>query len=63
MRMATDDSKAQSLCGSCSFVREVPGRHAQRYLLCQNPIVADKYPRQPVLVCPGYERTTRASAS
>jgi hypothetical protein len=45
-----------SLCQSCAFVREVKGRHGQRYLLCENPEIAAKYPAQPVLACPGFER-------
>lgn len=36
-------------------MREVHGRHRQRYLLCLNDAIAAKYPRQPVLACTGYE--------
>ena len=45
-----------SLCQICAFVREVKGRHGQTYLLCRNTAIPDKYPRQPVVACPGYER-------
>src|SRR6476659_8817012 len=44
-----------SLCTSCAFVRVVHGRNAMRYLLCRNEAIAEKYPRQPVLACPGYD--------
>jgi hypothetical protein len=46
-----------SLCLSCRFVRTVHGRRGQQYLLCQNVAVPEKYPRQPVLACRGYERS------
>ena len=45
----------QSLCETCAFVRGVQSRRGQRYLLCQNAAIADKYPRQPMLACVGYE--------
>ncbi len=59
MRMTIDSSpdgtrRDSSLCHSCSFMREVAGRHGQRYLLCRNPALDAKYPRQPVLTCAGY---------
>jgi hypothetical protein len=43
-----------SLCASCAFMREVAARRGQCYLLCQNPVIDAKYPRQPVLACGGY---------
>jgi len=43
-----------SLCHTCSFVRVVAGRFDQVYLLCQNDLLAEKYPRQPVRRCEGY---------
>jgi hypothetical protein len=46
-----------SLCLSCAFVRSVTGRRGQRYLLCRNEAIPEKYPRQPVLACSGYQRT------
>jgi hypothetical protein len=46
---------AKSLCLSCLFVRTVRGRGGQQYLLCRNEAVGEKYPRQPVLTCCGYE--------
>ena len=49
------DSSPESLCSSCRFVRTVRGRHGQEYLLCRNDAVPEKYPRQPVLSCHGYE--------
>jgi len=51
----TPRSAGVSLCPTCAFVREVRGRHEQRYLLCRNPVVEAKYPRQPVTECVGYE--------
>jgi hypothetical protein len=35
-------------------MRLVHGRRGQRYLLCENDAIAEKYPRQPVLACPGF---------
>lgn len=35
-------------------MREVKGRLGQRYLLCSNEAIEAKYPRQPVVACPGY---------
>jgi len=54
IRIVTDSSPA-SLCLSCRFVRTVGGRRGQEYLLCRNDAVPEKYPRQPVLSCHGYE--------
>src|SRR5262245_66695329 len=57
IRIETDSSPA-SLCRSCRFVRTVRGRRGQQYLLCRNDAVPEKYPRQPVLSCDGYEPTS-----
>ena len=43
-----------SLCPGCVHVRLVKGRRDQTYLLCRNPAIPEKYPRQPVATCPGY---------
>jgi hypothetical protein len=51
-----------SLCQSCVFVRRVRGRRGQEYLLCRNEAIPEKYPRQPVLTCPGYERRSTDSS-
>jgi hypothetical protein len=48
-------SDPPSLCVSCTFVRVVHGRNDERYLLCRNETIPEKYPRQPVIACPGYE--------
>ena len=45
-----------SLCPSCAFMRVVTGRHSQRYLLCRNEQIPEKYPRQPVTTCSGYRQ-------
>ena len=50
-----------SLCVSCAFARVVRGRRDQRYLLCRNDAVPERYPRQPVLVCSGYETRSQRS--
>jgi hypothetical protein len=50
--------KSQTLCTSCTFVRQVHGRRGQLYLLCRNDTIPAKYPRQPILTCPGYETRT-----
>jgi hypothetical protein len=47
-----------SLCSSCAFVRIVTGRHGQRYLLCANDAIPEKYLPQPVLHCAGYAPAT-----
>lgn len=44
-----------SLCSTCIFARRVRGRLGQTYLLCRNDAVPDRYPRQPVRACHGYE--------
>ena len=31
------------------------------YLLCRNDTIPAKYPRQPILTCPGYETRTPAT--
>ena len=48
-----------SLCHTCSFIRVVAGRFDQVYLLCQNDLLREKYPRQPVRRCEGYVPITR----
>ena len=50
-----------SLCHTCSFVRVVAGRFDQVYLLCQNDLLSEKYPRQPVLRCEVYAPIPRAA--
>src|SRR5262249_31303436 len=50
MRTAPD----VSLCESCVFMRLVENRRGSRFLLCLNVMIQTKYPRQPVLACPGY---------
>jgi hypothetical protein len=50
--------RTPTLCASCAFVRHVNGRRGQTYLLCRNENIAAKYPRQPILTCPGYQPKT-----
>jgi hypothetical protein len=54
---ATSGSK----CLTCTFVRHVHGRRGQTYLLCRNDDIPEKYPRQPVLTCAGYQDEGGAS--
>jgi hypothetical protein len=49
-----------SLCPGCVYVRLVKGRRDQTYLLCRNPAIPEKYPRQPVTTCPGYRSRAEA---
>jgi hypothetical protein len=48
----------QSLCETCTFMREIVTPRGSRFLLCQlsqtNPDYA-KYPQQPVARCDGYQ--------
>jgi hypothetical protein len=53
----------ESLCPTCRFVRRVHGRLGQVYLLCRNKEIEAKYPRQPVLTCPGHEPEGREPMS
>ena len=45
----------RSLCLACVFSRAVSGRLGQAYVLCRNDSIPEKYPRQPVRACDGYE--------
>lgn len=40
-----------SLCGTCAYAQLVRGRRGQVYLRCRNDLVAEKYPRQPLMAC------------
>lgn len=46
---------ADSLCQTCAFARLVRGRLGQTYILCRSDAVPDKYPRQPIRSCTGFE--------
>ena len=54
-------SASPSLCHTCSSVRVIAGRLEQTYLLCQNDLLPEKYPRQPVRRCEGYTPMRRAA--
>jgi len=54
-------SASSSLCHTCSFVRVVAGRLDQVYLLCQNDLLPERYPRQPNRGCEGYTPMRRAA--
>jgi hypothetical protein len=52
-----DEERRVGLCFTCRHSKVVPSRHA-RYWLCGLAAVDPrfaKYPRLPVLACPGYE--------
>jgi hypothetical protein len=57
---------AASLCETCDHLREVVTPRGSRFLLCRLS-VADpaypKYPRQPVVSCPGYRTKESAPAA
>ena len=53
-----DSAMFQSLCESCTSMREVVTPRGSRFLLCQlskTDPQYPKYPPQPVVRCPGYE--------
>ncbi len=51
------------LCPGCAHVRIVKGRRGQRYLLCRNPLIPERYPRQPVVACAGYRPVSTGTPS
>ena len=56
--MAPTDPHAVGLCLRCRHVRVVPSRTGRRYYRCERAATDagyPKYPRLPVLRCPGYE--------
>ena len=55
MQSAARAHTPPTLCVSCAFVRHVHGRRGQIYFLCRNETIATKYPRQPIVTCPGYQ--------
>ncbi len=54
------------LCADCVNARTVESSRSSVFLLCElsrsDPRFA-KYPRLPVLSCPGYEKNTKPSAN
>ncbi|HEY1778589.1 MAG TPA: hypothetical protein VGG41_20705 [Solirubrobacteraceae bacterium] len=50
------------LCDLCAYQRLVPTTRGVVYSLCERsreqPALFPRYPRLPVLECPGYERST-----
>lgn len=53
----------QSLCQTCTWMREIVTPKGSRFLLCQlsqtNPAYP-KYPAQPVVRCDGYQKKKQA---
>ena len=56
--MESSESMIQSLCETCSHVKEIVSGKGSRFLMCEKS-QADrrfqKYPPQPVVKCLGYE--------
>lgn len=56
----------QSLCVTCTLMREIVTPRGSRFLLCQlsqtNPNFA-KYPPQPIIRCGGYQEKENDSPS
>ncbi len=53
----------QSLCETCSLMREVVTPKGSRFLLCQLSQTKPEYPKyppQPVVRCDGYEKNVQA---
>jgi hypothetical protein len=51
------------LCGHCRLARRIESERGSTFVLCERALTDNrfrKYPRLPVLACPGYERTTEA---
>jgi hypothetical protein len=69
--MATDDEQkilqsAAGLCASCQHARRVESARGSIFVLCQLSATDPhfpKYPRLPVLTCPGYMRAGAALPS
>jgi hypothetical protein len=55
---ASRAGKGAGLCDSCSFQREVRNTRGSTFSLCnrsKDDPAYPRYPRLPVLACPGYE--------
>ena len=64
--MVIDPDAAVGLCLRCRHVRVVPSRTGQRYYRCERAATDagyPKYPRLPVVQCPGYEPARDRQAS
>jgi hypothetical protein len=54
MTIARDDLPfAESLCHRCRFLRLTGNKRGSIFLSCTEPSLP-KYPRQPVIACPGF---------
>ena len=54
---STDDASCVGLCVHCLYGRPVAGKNEATYYLCELSFTDSsfpKYPRLPVLRCPGY---------
>ena len=57
-RAGAAESRRVGLCATCAHRREVPNRRGSVFYLCQrsrSDPAYPRYPRLPVLSCPGYE--------
>lgn len=59
MRSEEEIEDGIGLCASCRNVQRVPSAHGATFYLCRLSATDarfPKYPRLPVVACPGYER-------
>ena len=59
-----DETSRAGLCADCRHVRRVDSPHGSRFYLCERSFSDARfvrYPRLPVLHCPGYEPHEQAS--
>ena len=64
--MVMDEREAVGLCASCVNVRRITSDRGSRFYLCELSKVDSrfvKYPRLPVLSCPGYAPNRLAGGS
>jgi hypothetical protein len=53
------DGDATGLCSTCRHAKEIRTQRGPAYTLCNRSLTDDRfarYPRLPVLECPGHER-------
>jgi hypothetical protein len=58
VRAMSDVPFADSLCRRCVHLRLVQSGKGSTFLMCQQPQLP-KYPRQPVVSCPGFSPPDR----
>ena len=58
-QMSTTPANPAGLCSTCAHVRAITSDRGSAFLLCQLSLTDKqfpKYPRLPVLTCPGYSK-------